>query len=168
MIADSDFENTRILSHTIKGTAGNLGADELSKIAGELEATLMQKKKDEFKPLLDKFSSVLKIVITSISELENETIIRNKEFYNSLNLIADDKKDEAITNEGFALLISSLPENLLKNLKDAAELGDEDMFKKLNVEIQKFNAQLAKKLESLFSDFEYDKILKMIPESGEK
>ncbi len=165
MLNESNFEDARILAHTIKGTAGNLGAAGLNKAAGELENAIAGGKTDDFSELIKKFTYDLNKVITSITELANKVKIENKEFYNSLKFITENKDEELINEEGFALIISSIPEKLLKSLRDAVDLGDAEMFEKINIEFYKINAILADKFETLFSDFEYDRILKMISES---
>ncbi len=93
----------------------------------------------------------------------------NFEFYKTLKIYdTEEDKKGIITDDDPSILMASFPSELMKNLKEAVELGDLDMFEKLNVEIQKFNSHLANKLEVLFSEFEYDKILEMIRETNEK
>jgi signal transduction histidine kinase/CheY-like chemotaxis protein/HAMP domain-containing protein len=65
-----DPETATGLAHTIKGLAGNIGAQELHLIAVDLEASLRQNPKENMAERLDAFSEALDLVVDSIGALE--------------------------------------------------------------------------------------------------
>jgi len=71
------------------------------------------------------------------------------------------KKDKlkALTTEA----IAALPHELLEGLERAAVLGYSDKVESLTEDIRSYNAALADALAELAADFNYDKILKLIP-----
>jgi HPt (histidine-containing phosphotransfer) domain-containing protein len=68
-----DFKGAEILAHTIKGAAGNVGAQDVYVDAGALEAGLRANKFDEVELLLGHFEHVLEQTFTSISLMEKNT-----------------------------------------------------------------------------------------------
>jgi HPt (histidine-containing phosphotransfer) domain-containing protein len=71
-LADNDRETAQRLVHTVKGVAGSIGADSLHKAASELEAGLKNKRKKNFKKLIQAFDEALKLVIYSVSFLNED------------------------------------------------------------------------------------------------
>ncbi len=67
-----DTETAIHLAHTIKGTAGNIGAEKLHMAAGELETAFRVEQAEDPQALFDLFSSALETVITSLAALAPE------------------------------------------------------------------------------------------------
>jgi HPt (histidine-containing phosphotransfer) domain-containing protein len=67
-----DPETATLLAHTVKGVAGNIGAQDLHLAAAELEAALRQAQTENISGLLDAFSESLDLVLNSITDLELE------------------------------------------------------------------------------------------------
>jgi len=65
-----DPETATRLAHTIKGLAGNIGAQDLHLAAVDLEAALRQEQTENIPGLLDAFSEALDLVLNSIADLE--------------------------------------------------------------------------------------------------
>ncbi len=65
-----DPETASRLAHTVKGVAGNIGAQDLHLAAAELEAALRQARTENISGLLDAFSGSLDLVLNSIADLE--------------------------------------------------------------------------------------------------
>jgi len=65
-----DMETAARLAHTVKGVAGNLGADELFPVAADLEKAIKQGETDALDALIDTFEVHLNIVLDGIQDLE--------------------------------------------------------------------------------------------------
>ena len=65
-----DMETAIRLVHTIKGTAGNIGAKALFTVSEDLEMSIRQKKLTDLSKKLDLFASALETVLASLSELD--------------------------------------------------------------------------------------------------
>ncbi len=65
-----DPETATRLAHTVKGVAGNIGAQDLHLAAAKLEAALKQAQAENITGLLDVFSESLDLVLKSITDLE--------------------------------------------------------------------------------------------------
>ncbi len=68
----NDPETARMVAHTVKGVAGNMGAEPLFEAASDLETALKQENIKESLKLLPVFAGHLKTVIQSIEGLEAE------------------------------------------------------------------------------------------------
>jgi signal transduction histidine kinase/CheY-like chemotaxis protein/HPt (histidine-containing phosphotransfer) domain-containing protein len=66
----NDLETATRLTHTIKGLAGNIGAQDLYMIASDLETALLNDRKEKISARLDAFSSALDLVINSINGMK--------------------------------------------------------------------------------------------------
>ena len=66
----NDQETATRLVHTVKGLAGNLGANDLQRAAVDLEAALRKDPPDSSGEQLDLFSETLDLVLNSIAALE--------------------------------------------------------------------------------------------------
>ncbi len=64
-----DVELARRLAHTIKGVAGNIGADQLYAAAKDLETTLKQETSQAWTDTLDEMSRILEHIVQTISTL---------------------------------------------------------------------------------------------------
>jgi two-component system sensor histidine kinase/response regulator len=65
-----DPETATRLAHTVKGVAGNIGAQDLHLVAADLEAAIRQDQDQDIQGLLDGFSEALDLVLNSIADLE--------------------------------------------------------------------------------------------------
>ena len=66
-----DVERIAELAHSLKGSAGNIGAEELQKAAAKLEAGAKEQNEElATRTLLDRVESALKVVLNSIEEIE--------------------------------------------------------------------------------------------------
>jgi PAS domain S-box-containing protein len=65
-----DTETATRLAHTVKGMAGNIGAQDLHLAAANLEAAFRQTQRENIPELLDAFSEALGRVANSIAEFE--------------------------------------------------------------------------------------------------
>ncbi|MBF0193459.1 MAG: transporter substrate-binding domain-containing protein [Magnetococcales bacterium] len=70
-IDDSDHELAERLAHTLKGVAGNIGAQELQKVATILESAIKEGDIDSARKILPEVAQNLDIVQTSIATLAN-------------------------------------------------------------------------------------------------
>ena len=69
LLASSDFlEATRKL-HTLKGCAADLGANEVSTLAHDIEEMIMQNKEGELSPKMEQLSQAMKIVEKTVNTL---------------------------------------------------------------------------------------------------
>jgi signal transduction histidine kinase/CheY-like chemotaxis protein/HPt (histidine-containing phosphotransfer) domain-containing protein len=68
-LESGDFKGAEILAHTIKGAAGNIGAQDVYVDASALEAGLRANKFDEVELLLGHFEHILEQTFTSISHM---------------------------------------------------------------------------------------------------
>ncbi len=102
----NDFESAGIITHTLKGAAGNLGAQAVYFAASNLEQELKTRKKKNVAPLLDELKPALVKVFDSITTLEDET----------------DEKDNASGNGGIYV------DNLLSKLEELMKLIAEHDF----------------------------------------
>lgn len=57
-----DFETIRILGHSMKGSGGGYGFDDITKIGGFMERASMESDAEEIKKWVDELSSYLKRV----------------------------------------------------------------------------------------------------------
>ena len=69
---DNDFEAAIRMAHTIKGVAGNIGADKLSRIAGKLESNIGNYNIEEQDILLKEFELILNEVLDPIRAFKKD------------------------------------------------------------------------------------------------
>ena len=67
-----DYELAQRLAHTVKGVSGNIGAEDLQKISGELEASIKNGQEDQHEGLLESFGKQLTIVTDSLSAVSTQ------------------------------------------------------------------------------------------------
>jgi two-component system sensor histidine kinase/response regulator len=109
---DMDDIKTAIhLAHSIKGVAGNLGAKDLQQRAADLEMTLSKRRTQNVKDLIDNFTNSLRIMLNSITLLENEHLLEEERQDND---DFRDLKTSSLLPEKKAKILSSL--NELKSL----------------------------------------------------
>ncbi len=147
-----DWESLVQLAHSIKGSAGSIGADELYKAARELETA--GKEGAPTSPLLDRVETALNQVLESLRSL------------------ADTSKAEPlpVKERGAALGVDPaevIP--ILKQLADAIELADPE---EINIYFKAVKEHLDfstfQKLENQINNYDYDKALKSLEEIAAK
>jgi HPt (histidine-containing phosphotransfer) domain-containing protein len=74
-----DTETAARLAHTVKGVAGNLGANDLFPVAGDLEKGIKQGETDALDSLIEAFASHLDVVMGGIRALEENEAASKKE-----------------------------------------------------------------------------------------
>ena len=141
----NDFIFIQRTAHTMKGVAGNLGAENLQMISKDLEIAAKEKNNDELPRLVNNLESVLTKVLQSVSSIQfpdvppvdEETKEENGEMmelndltslFIELNDLLDRGKKEALTN-----IVS------IRNKMNESDLKD-----KLNM------------MESLIDDYEFE------------
>ncbi|MBF0398891.1 MAG: response regulator, partial [Desulfobacterales bacterium] len=70
---NDDYELAERIAHTMKGVAGNIGADDLQEAAFNILEAFRNKKIDDINILIDIFDKNLQIVVLSISKFKNNT-----------------------------------------------------------------------------------------------
>ncbi|MFL0801290.1 MAG: response regulator [Agarilytica sp.] len=78
-LASGDVTNAIGLSHKIKGSAGNIGAMEISATAGEIEAQLKSGVTDISADLLERFSSDVKTLYKCVAVLEDKRVVESSD-----------------------------------------------------------------------------------------
>ena len=77
-LKSGDLETAARLAHTVKGVAGNLGAEELFPVAADLEKAIKQEEMDGLDDLIDRFGEHLAVVMEGIQELEDRDVVAGK------------------------------------------------------------------------------------------
>lgn len=110
-LQNNDLEPAKRLAHTIKGMAGNLGANDLQMAACDLESAINRNASDQFKKLLTAFSKSLEATMAVIKPLEQE---RHKQDKTRVNAEAplDTEKIAELINEIGTLISSDYGETM--------------------------------------------------------
>jgi len=69
ILAREDLKTARRMAHSIKGVSGNIGIMDLQKAASDLETAFQNGETDQFKGLLEVFSSQLSQALTAVAQL---------------------------------------------------------------------------------------------------
>jgi len=146
-----DWESLAHMSHSLKGSAGNIGAEELHEAALNLETA--SRKGEKYPPdseLIDKIESALNQVLQSLQSLvetpkaqrskEKQTPLEAERFLSMLNQLAD------------ALDLAD-PEEINMHFKVLKEHLDRSTFQQLEIQI---------------NNYDYDKALKSVKKIAEK
>jgi PAS domain S-box-containing protein len=88
-INEGETESALVLTHTIKGVSGNIGAQDLERIASDLESAIRNEKEEIVDSLVNKFETTLSIVLTSINSTIEVDNGRNGTAYNIVSADAD-------------------------------------------------------------------------------
>ena len=148
-LSRGNYDQARSLAHTVKGTAGNVGADMLQKKASDLEAWIKKAGTGLPGSELDAFSNELKKVMASLSVL-------------------DEKKDStpAAKEEAFTLPVA-MAKDIAKRLGAALEVGDVMEMEKMASELisrQDAASQVGEKIRRLSEDFDFDALNNLVAE----
>jgi len=141
-----DWESLVQIAHSLKGSAGNIGANKLYKAAHELETAGR-----DGAPTSD----LLKTVETALNQV-----------LESLQTLADTSKTEPLPGKERSAGTDVDPAQVmpaLKQLADALNLAEPEKIKKHIKVIQKYlDISILVNLEDQINDYEYDKALKML------
>ncbi|MEW6261490.1 MAG: PAS domain S-box protein [Thermodesulfobacteriota bacterium] len=160
LIEADEREPARRLAHTIKGVAGNIGADDIQATAAAMEAAIKSWQPDTFNDLLPRMSAALRVVTDA---LITSGLGKEKEAPMTASGQATDPALLMECLEGLAPhLISrkpklclpfiqkiedySWPENLAADAADLAKLIDRYKFKEASGLVRKLTAQLRDKV----------------------
>jgi two-component system sensor histidine kinase/response regulator len=137
-----DWESLMQMSHSLKGSAGSIGADELYKAAQELE-TAGKDGAPSF-PLLDRVEIALNQVLKSLQSISDTSKVEP---------LAPGKEYGASTDVEPAKVIP-----VLKQLANALELAEPEEIKKHIKVVKKYlDNSILRNLEDQVNDYEYGK-----------
>jgi len=71
-LEDDDLKLARRLAHTMKGVAGNIGAQDLHKAAEKLETAIDLEKGGEISTLLESYNAALTVVLISLKSIKTD------------------------------------------------------------------------------------------------
>ncbi len=141
-----DWESIVQLAHSLKGSAGNIGADKLYKAAQELETA--GREGAPTSALLDRVETALNQVLES------------------LQMLTDTSKTESLPGKEHGTGPGVDPAQVipvLKQLADALDLAEPEEIKKHMEAVRKYlDMSVFRNLEDQVNDYEYDKALKML------
>ena len=137
-----DTETAARLAHTVKGVSGNLGAEELFPVAGELEKAIKQEEIDAIDSLLKNFETHLNVVLGGIEVLKEQEAARKKQALPAEEIPIDIGLVTPILTEMAELLESDLVEamsrlELLKLHLENSSMGGE--FRRLEKSLESFD-----------------------------
>jgi two-component system sensor histidine kinase/response regulator len=148
-----DMETAARLAHTVKGVAGNLGADDLFPAAGELEKAIKQGETGSFDPLIEQFEGLLSVVLDSIGDLEQKDAAKKETPVGEVTVDVD----------AVAPLLKELAQLLETDLTEAMNrLADLEPYLNHSSVSEEY-----KKLENCIEEFDTDNALKRLEEISE-
>lgn len=147
-IENGDTKTAVRLAHTVKGVAGNIGADDLYHISADLEKALSKNDEESRTPLMKKFVEDLNILLGSI------TIIESRD----APVKEADRAEKTIDINSLAPILTDLSELLDSDLSEAVGRL-EDV--RTHLEKSRFSAEF-KKLEKSIEEFDMDSALETI------
>jgi CheY-like chemotaxis protein len=152
LIDAGDMETAARLAHTVKGVAGNLGAEDLFPAAGELEKALKQGEAGSLERLIGHFEDLLNVVLHSIGDLEQK----------------EDAKSEKETTEGGEAVDIGAVSPLLTEMAQLLETDLTEAMDRL-AEIKPYLSRSPvsekyRKLEMAMEEFDTDGALKSLEE----
>jgi two-component system, sensor histidine kinase and response regulator len=149
-IAENNLDTAMRLAHTIKGIAGNIGAEKLSEVSAKLEEAIKTKESTNITPTLGDFSACLNEVITTIKNINIQQQNSNQQ---AANYGFNAEKIAKLLKELFILVES----DLIVAITKMRELGKYLQNSHLKDD---FN-QLEKSLENFDSDTALEIVTKM-------
>lgn len=150
-VARSDYETASKKTHTIKGAAGNLGADELFHAAAALEQAIKEGIPENIAPLMDGFREEFQTVMHTLLQLESPDVSEGDR--------AGTQSEEILTGPN----LMQLPTALREQLQEALLTGNMDLLTTLLDKIRSQDRALGEAIASCCDNFEYQKILALFP-----
>jgi HPt (histidine-containing phosphotransfer) domain-containing protein len=138
LLSESQSDEAQRLAHSIKGVAGNIGAKALQAAAANVEAAIEGGSEEEHSTVLSALEGPLMEVIDGLSALAPE----------------ESEPIAELTPESF----SSLPADLLDQMRAATASADMDRMEELIGLVEVLDATVAEGLRELVDNFEYDKL----------
>ncbi|MBW2681226.1 MAG: response regulator, partial [Deltaproteobacteria bacterium] len=148
---DKDWESLMHLSHSLKGSAGNIGAEELYAAALNLETA--SRKGGKYSPdseLIDKIESALNLVLQSLASLVEKPKAQQSK-----------AKHPPLEAERFLSMLNQLAHAL-----DSADPEEINMY--FNLLKEHLDRSIFQQLEIQINNYDYDKALKKVKEIEEK
>ena len=140
-----DWESLMQMSHSLKGSAGNIGADELHKAAMKLE---MASREASTKPPT---LSLIEGVDTSLDKV-----------LASLETLVDDSKSEPLHVRGESLDKPQLKQGL-KQLSDALKIADPEAIREQLEKVREHaDSSVLQELENQINNYDYDEALNSV------
>jgi CheY-like chemotaxis protein len=153
LIDTGDMETAARLAHTVKGVAGNLGAEDLFPAAGELEKAIKQGETGSFDSLIEHFEVLLNVVLHSIGDLEHKEAAKSEKETTEGVEAFDIDAVSPLLMEMARLLESDLSEAMdcLDDLREQlANSPASEEFKQLEEQVEDFDIENAlKSIESI-------------------
>jgi len=157
-LEQNNIETSLRLAHTLKGVGGNISLIGIQKAAAELEAAILQKKEDQYAPLLKQLGSALESFEKGMKEMAlHKAASDEPPLPASPNPVADRPSDEAAPLDRSAVepLLQKLAQlvwnddvdamNTLEEVQSA--IGDscfKDELKELNDDLDNYDFDAAK------------------------
>ncbi len=148
---ENDFKTTKLLAHTLKGVAGNIGADQLQVDSKSLEDTIKDADEVQIKKQLLKLKKSMDIVLSSISDLNRK---------HSEQIISINEEEKTIDSKD---LISIFKE-LMKYLNDS-DTQAQETFNQLTSKIKNTNLgshELIQPIERLIDAYNFETALEKL------
>ena len=149
-----DLNQVHSLVHNLKGLAGNLEATELQSAAIEIEKLVKDASPEASseEQLNQKYMDLENAVNNALQSVQ------------TLGVPAEEKASK-LPAEEIATIKAELTDDMVKRLRDAAEMGDVTTLNAIAEEIKNQSdsfVPLSKQIVQLAADFEFDGILKMV------
>jgi two-component system sensor histidine kinase/response regulator len=146
LVSEENYTEAEILAHTVKGAAGNIGAQELQGVAATLEKCFKDGARGVPEPEYVEFVKELGRVLASLAALEEEPAPPRA------------AEDEA------APLPPELAKEVAQRVRDAAESGDVTELANIAAELTARTdgtARYAQEIQQLTEEFDFDGLLKL-------
>ena len=155
-IERSDYETARQKIHRVRGTAGNLGADELFQAATPLEQAVKERQIETLAPLMEAFRVQFQRVMKTLQQLPDvsESVANSDRSF--------PRSEEILT----VAALGQLPEALRQQLQEALLTGNLDLLAILITEINSHNQALGEAIASCCDRFEFQQILTLLSSSN--
>jgi two-component system sensor histidine kinase/response regulator len=146
LVSEENYTEAEILAHTVKGAAGNIGAQELEGAAATLEKCFKDGKRGVPEPEYAEFAKELGRVLASLAALEEK------------------EEPQVVAEEKPAPLPPELAQEVAQRLRDAAESGDVTELAAIAAELTARadgGTFYGAEIQRLTEDFDFDGLLKL-------
>ena len=154
-VEKADFESAERIAHTIKGVAGNIGANAIFKIAVELDALLKKAQENKEVANASRLETLLNELATTTTSLISEI--------NTSECVAGEKEEgdkKEVDPAKFAELTAKLAELLEDDDSEAQECLEELMAMANHPEL--------KEMSEMVGDYEFEEALELLQEFVKK
>jgi HPt (histidine-containing phosphotransfer) domain-containing protein len=143
--SEDKHEDAERVAHSLKGAAGNVGANDVHAAAAKVEAAIKSGGEEDLRLALATLETPLHEVIEGLSVLA-----------------PDDRVAATPTAELTPEVLGELPDALLDQLRAATASADADRLEELVEEVAGYNAAVAEGLSILVNDYEYEKLATLL------